>query len=249
MKAFEDLVEEAWQAPFSGWDFAWLNGRQTSLSPSWDYAAIASARMRAAQLVLDMDTGGGELFARLGPYPPAAYAVEAYPPNVPVARARLEPLGVQFFQVERNDELPFTAGQLELVLNRHGYYAPSELKRILKPGGVLLTQQVGGQNQLRLNELLQEHPIHPYAFWTLAHARQELERAGFEILQAQEEFPESNFYDIGAVVYYLKAIPWQVEGFEPGQYRQGLARIDEIIRREGKLVTHQHNFLIEARRP
>lgn len=249
LKEFKELVEEAWTAPFSGWDFSWLRGRQISLSPSWDYIELAMARMSGMQSLLDMDTGGGELLSKLGPFPPQTYAVEGYPPNVPIARARLEPLGIHLFAVESNDNLPFPAGQFDLVLNRHGSYSPAELTRILRTGGVLLTQQVGGNNQFRLNELLQENPLHPYAFWTLAYAQSELEAAGFKILRAKEEFPETCFYDVGAVVYYLKAIPWQIEGFEPGRFLARLALIDEIIRREGRLVTHQHNFLIEARKP
>ena len=248
MKDFEELVADAWQAPFSGWDFSWLKDREQSDPPGWDYRALAMARMGAVQSVLDMDTGGGEVFSNMGPFPAQTFASEGYAPNAAIAQTRLEPLGIRLMQVERNDQLPFSDEQLELVLNRHGSYSPGELWRVLKPGGRLLTQQVGGTNQMRLNQLLQEKPVHPYGYWTLDYARQQLETAGFQILDAREEFPETRFFDIGAVVYYLKAIPWQIEGFEPAQYLPRLAQIDEMIRRDGKLVTQQHRFLIEARK-
>jgi hypothetical protein len=51
------------------------------------------------------------------------------------------------------------------------------------------------------------------------------------------------------VVYFLRIIAWQIEGFTPEAYLDRLLAIDEIIHREGRLVTHEHRFLLEARRP
>lgn len=248
MKPFETLVEEAWEAPFSGWDFSWLEGRQVTPPLSWDYPTLARERLRGIQSVLDMDTGGGELFASLAPFPPLARATESYPPNIPIARARLEPLGVHLDACNTTRRLPYAEGTFDLVLNRHGSYPPAGVLRVLKPGGIFLTQQVGGRNEMRLNALLQDNPEFPYDFWTLAYARKRLEKAGFEILQAREEFPLSEYRDIGAVVYTLRVISWQIEGFTPEKYLDRLRTLDGIIRREGRLVVPEHRFLIEARK-
>jgi len=249
MKDFSELVEEAWNAPFSGWDFAYLRGRYIDHPLSWDYPALARQALAQTRAVLDMDTGGGELFASLAPFPPLACASEGYPPNLPIARARLEALGVRVERTFEGQPLPFASGLFDLVLNRHGYYDPAEVLRVLRPGGRLLTQQVGGRNQIGVNQLLQDHPLHPYASWTLDFAKTQLLQAGFEILAEAEEFPPVEFMDIGALVYFLKAIPWQVEGFTPVKYMDRLARIDAQIRREGCLRTHEHRFLLEARKP
>jgi SAM-dependent methyltransferase len=246
MKDFASLVAEAWDAPFSGWDFSWLIGRETTQPFSWNYAAMASTRMRAAHAVLDMGTGGGEFFANLGPFPETVCATEGYPSNVPIARARLEPLGVNVVQTFQDDALPFEDGSFDLVLNRHESFSADEVQRILKPGGLFLTQQVGGKNAARLNKLLEDRPEHIYSPWDLRRAGNLILEAGLDILQEREEFPETVFTDIGAVVYYLKTIPWQIEGFEPKKYMPQLARIDQMIRRDGKLVVPLHRFMIEA---
>jgi hypothetical protein len=132
-------------------------------------------------------------------------------------------------------------------LNRHGSFVPSELKRILRPDGLLLTQQVGGTNHMRLNEMLQDHPVHPYAVWNARFATEQLQSAGFKILTVREEFPAVEFLDVGALVYYLKAIPWQVEGFNPTTHIERLATIDQQIRRDGAFFSKEHRFLIETR--
>lgn len=248
---FDRLVQEAWSQEISGWDWSYLEGRLVEDAEPWHYPGIARQRMRHAASLLEIGTGGGELFSSLGPYPQCTAATEAYPPSVGLAGARLHSLGVQVVQTEMEVQfaLPFAAAAFDLVVNRHAGYSPLELYRVLQPGGRFLTQQVGGRNQFRLNELLQEEPDFVYSYWTLDYAVQELRDAGFRILDAREAFPQVRFYDIGAVVFYLKVIDWQVPGFNPQLHREKLLRIDRIIQDQGCLLTSEHRFIIEAQTP
>ncbi|MEU0556389.1 hypothetical protein [Dactylosporangium sp. NPDC006015] len=94
MPSYQQLVEEALAAPVAGWDFTWLRGRSHGGDPSWSYPALARPLIAGASSLLDVDTGGGELLASLAPLPPRTVATESWAPNVPVAAARLSPLGV-----------------------------------------------------------------------------------------------------------------------------------------------------------
>ncbi len=246
---FDQLIQDALSLPFSGWDFSLMHDRWQQDPPTWDYPMLARQRMRGVQCMLDQDTGGGELLASLAPLPTFTFATESYPPNIPVARGRLKPLGVHLVSQYRQDALPFGDDTLDLVLNRHGSYVVPELRRILKPGGVFLTQQVGGRDNLRLNELLQDVVEYPYRDWTLDKMVAQLRHAGLEIVQAQECFPENVFQDIGAVVFYLRIIAWQIEDFTVEKYREKLYAIHQHIQRDGGLVTHSHRVLVEARKP
>ena len=66
---------------------------------------------------------------------------------------------------------------------------------------------------MELNEQFNAPLNNEFASWSLEAACSELEETGFTILEAKEEFPFQRFYDIGAIVYYLKAIPWQIPDF------------------------------------
>ena len=92
---FNTLVAEALAQDFSGWDFSWADGRWQEEDPPWDYTAIVRQALPAAGTLLDLDTGGGEILASLVPLPDETIAIESYTPNIAVAKARLEPLGVQ----------------------------------------------------------------------------------------------------------------------------------------------------------
>ena len=246
---FEKYISDALNIPFSGWDFSLMHDRWTHQEPAWDYIALARARLTTATRMLDQDTGGGELLASLVPLPPYTFATESYPPNIPVARERLSPLGVHLVSEYRDEALPFGDDSLDLVLNRHGSYSAQELRRILRPGGIFLTQQVGGRDNLRLNKLLQDEVAYPFHEWTLDNILAQLHYAGLVILQAPECFHENIFMDIGAVVFYLRIISWQIEDFTVEKYRSRLLAIHERIQREGGLVTHSHRILIEACKP
>jgi hypothetical protein len=244
---FDFLISEAGY-PFAGWDFSHITitGRMTVAPLSWSYASKLLMPLRKAQSLLDMDTGGGEYLSSLQPLPPFTCATESYAPNVPVARQRLEPLDLKVFQVDDPAySLPFEDNQFDLIINRHGYYFAQEVLRILKRGHHFITQQVGGSVNAELNCLLGAEQ-YPYAYWTLDYAVKELEAVGWYIVEQKEEYPIRRFFDVGAIVYYLKAIPWQVSNFSIEQYLDKLVEIHKIILEQGYIDFHDHNFLIMA---
>ncbi|MGO4119020.1 class I SAM-dependent methyltransferase, partial [Rhizobium ruizarguesonis] len=154
-KEIEALRREV-EAPFSGWNFQRLTetGRMQEAPLSWNYPSVVKQHMNGIGSMLYMGTGGGELLALLQPHPARTFATEGYAPNVGVARANLEPLGIQVIEADGEDELPFEDQSFELIINRHESYLPEEILRLLAPGGAFVTQQVGGQDNLELNRLL-----------------------------------------------------------------------------------------------
>jgi SAM-dependent methyltransferase len=158
----------------------------------------------------------------------------------------LEPLGVEVFEINSDAKLPFNDASFDLVINRHESYSAREVYRILRNEGIFITQQVGGSNNIRLNELLQ-CPINiELSNWNLDYAVQELMDAGFRVIKKSEEFPETVFLDIGAVVFYLKAIPWQIPDFNVEKYHNQLLEIHNSIQQTGGLIVKSHRFYIEA---
>ncbi len=243
---FERLVREAMEATFSGWDFSFLEGRWREAPTSWGYRQKVRAAIQGVGSLLDMGTGGGEVLASMAPLPCRTIATEAYPPNVPVARARLEPLGATVVDVEPAAVQPFPAASFDLVINRHSGYNAREVCRILRPGGRFITQQVGGRNCIELNELLQDRVEFQYAYWTVDRAARELEEAGLEVVERHDELQETVVTDIGAVVFYLRIVSWQIADFTVERYEPKLRALHRRICEQGPLVIHEHRFYIEA---
>jgi len=247
---FDFLISEA-ETHFSGWDFSYIVGREDQVPLHWSYVSEALLRVRKSQALLDMETGGGELLSRFAPFPLKTYATEAYPPNVSIAHNRLDPLGIQVVQVGEDESpdhrLPFGDGFFDLVLNRHGYYWPPEIYRVLQPGGVFLTQQVGDRNDVGIRQLLGAPDAFPNVEWVdMVEAAGNLEQAGFRIIKQLEDIYDQRFYDVGAIVYQLKAIPWQIPDFSVVGYFDQLKKIHAQSQRDGYVDVEEHRFFIIA---
>ena len=72
------------------------------------------------------------------------------------------------------------------------------------------------------------------------------EAAGLRVVTARMERLRVEFFDIGAVVYFLRKVIWTVPGFSSERYRDRLAELHEQIRREGSFVAHSTRVLFEA---
>jgi SAM-dependent methyltransferase len=248
MESYEELVAAALDAPFRGWDFGWLAGRSHQSEPSWSYDTRARGLIAGARSVLDLDTGGGELLASLAPLPAHSVATETWEPNIPLAGDRLRPLGVEV-RVPDGEVLPAEDGEFDLVLNHHGGVPAPEIARVLRPGGIYLEQGVGVHNLTDLNQALGAPRGNYPETAALAAMSTALRAAGFEIVDGQEEVLEHAMYDIGALVYFLEVVSWQVPDFDVGRYDAALRELDAAIRSEGRVVFHDHRFLVEARLP
>ena len=240
---YDVLIGEAAGVPLTGWEFAWTDGRAVGSDPSWSFPEMARRLLRRAGSLLDLDTGGGELLAELAPLPSHTVAVESWAPNTPVARDRLTPFGVSVLT-----ELPGGEEEFDVVLSRHGRLPADDIARLLRRGGTLLTQQVGSDDLADLNAALGAPVPHPKR-WTAEVAVDTLQQAGLEVTDVREERPALSFHDVGAIVYQLRAVPWQIRDFSPERYDRELRRIDAIIRSEGRFTVTAHRFLVQATRP
>src|SRR5215831_1306739 len=118
-RTFEDLVAEADSVNVNSWDFSWLDGRATEERPSWGYQRLLSERLATASAALDIHTGGGEVLAGAGPFPPTMAAIETWPPNAALATKLLHPLGVVVVATRDEPTLPFADQAFDLVTSRH----------------------------------------------------------------------------------------------------------------------------------
>lgn len=251
-RSYDELVAAASAAPTEGWDFSFLAGRIGCSPLPWNYVELAQAAVTEARTVLDLDTGGGETLGEvLGGIPDfinssrTVVATEPYPPNLPVAAERLGPLGVDVRA--RIDILPVEDGFADLVLNRHGALDAAEVARVMRPGGRLLTQQIGPGNDAELNAALSAPP--PSSGTSAAALVEKLQSVGLVVDEAQTATSEVTFGDIGAVVYQLRMVAWQIPDFDVRTYGARLRALDARIRRDGPLPVRSRRVLVRAHRP
>jgi SAM-dependent methyltransferase len=229
---------------FSGWQFSGV--RERALVPlSWDYPALVRRYAVGARSVLDMDTGGGELLARLRDgLPPFVVATEEWHVNAPVAYRRLAPLGLHVVRAGCS-ALPFADASFDLVINRHGALAPAEVARVLRAGGRFVSQQVGARNwqELRHHFPRMREPDH-----TFADYESELIAVGLCVTARDNDRPVA-YATLGDVAYMLTVTPWTIPDFDVERDLEALLALEAAYSTIDGVVLTENRCLIIAEKP
>lgn len=249
---FEALVAEGLAVPVEGWDFSWFQGRATEQRPSWGYARLLSGRLKGARSALDIQTGGGEVFAwaleHASRRPSRLAATESWPPNAALANKRLNQIQVGIVRAADDGALPFREGVFDLASSRHPVEVVwSEVARVLQRGGTFISQMVGpGSNRELYEFLMGPQPDNPSRSAQVAAA--EAAAVGLQLVHVQDEALDVVFFDIAAVVHFLRKVPWTVPDFTVERYYDRLAALHAQLDRDGRFVSHSQRYLIELRK-
>jgi SAM-dependent methyltransferase len=244
---FDELIQEASSAPADTWDFGWLEGRATEERPSWHYFDRVAERVQHAQRLLDIDAGTGNMLAGLPQLPALAVATDAHKPTIQTAARRLHSRGAHLVQTQGDRQaLPFTDATFDLIISRHPVETWwTEIARVLEPGGHYFSQQVGPDSLRDLSEFLMG-PLPAGSKRDPELAQHAAETAGLAVDDLRVERTKVVFYDIGAVVYFLRVVVWTVPDFTVSRYRRELRRLHDHIQHNGWFATTSSRFLVDA---
>ena len=239
-----------WQAEeeiahIHGWDFSHIEGRYMEEDDlPWDYREEILRYLKPEMRILDIDTGGGEFLLSLNHPHVNTAATENYPPNVDLCRETLLPLGIDFRAADGKGVLPFEDASFDMVINRHGDFNPSEIHRVLKSGGLFITQQVGAENDRELVELLCGQTDLPFPDQYLKITMDRFSQTGFEILDGRECFRPIRFYDVGALVWFARIIEWEFPGFSVDGCLDRLLQAQNVLEEQGSICGEIHRFFM-----
>lgn len=231
----------------SGWDFSHIAGRWREAKLPWDYRAKILDFLKPESRILDMGTGGGEFLLSLRHPFHLTSVTESWEPNVRLCEKKLAPLGVTVRQSWDDRPLPYDGARFDVVLNRHAFYDIQEVRRVLKPGGYFITQQVGGGNNLWLRRVLCHEETRLPAF-NLENELPRFQAAGFSINYKNQCYRTDRFFDTGALVWYAGVLPWEFGSFSVDGCFEQLLRLDALCEKRGYIPSVQHRFILIARK-
>lgn len=244
----KDWLREASKG-MQGWDFSYLEGRTEEESLPWSYKDVVRKYLRSNDTLLDMGTGGGEFLMTLNHPYELTSVTEGYLPNLELCEKNLGSKGITVKFVNEHDNLDYADCSFDIVINRHESYDVHEVWRVLKPSGTFITQQIGGDNNRSIAEfILNDLPESPYKEHTLQINKDKLENIGFRVVQAEEYFPQTKFYDIGAFVYFASIIKWEFPDFSVENSMEQLLELEKQREKNGYIISKEHRFMIVAQK-
>lgn len=236
-------------AHIKGWDFSHIRGRyEEEHDLPWNYEEIVRQYLSRDLNMLDYDTGGGEFLLSLNHPFDKTWATEGFKPNVQLCKETLLPLGINFKECSTPSEIPYDNETFDIILNRHGSFDAGELHRLLKKDGIFITEQVGGDNERDLVEMVLPGTPKPFPHLNLKEQGKVFEDAGFHIIRAEEAYRPIKFYDVAAFVWFAHIIEWEFPGFSVDKCFERLWKMQNIVEDKGEIEGTIHRYLIVAKR-
>lgn len=234
---------------FSGWDFSYLDGRWESEDLPWDYKTLIKQYLKSDYNLLDMGTGGGEFLLSLNhPYEKTTI-IEGYLPNFRICENKLKPLGIKIYNYAGDEKLLLiNDNEFDIVINRHESYDETEVYRILKPGGMFITQQVGAYNNKNLAAFFDETHIDQFPEMTLDKSIKRLIDNKFTIIYSDEYYPTLKFHDLGAIAYFARIISWEFLNFNVKDNIDKFLILQDELNTTGYISSKEHRFIIVAKK-
>ena len=167
------------------------------------------------------------------------------------ARARLQSCDIVYAPV---GDIPWREGAFDTVLMQWKGDADSldrmlgEVLRVLKPGGLFITEQIGQRDNRALSRRLLPEYEPPFPGHCLKNAAEAFRGYGFNILYGQEYFPKLRFNDVGALAYFAHIVGWEFPGFSVDRCRRELLALNEEVQEMGFIESLQHRFILVAQK-
>lgn len=175
-------------------------------------------------------------------------ATEGFQPNVELCREKLLPLGINFRECCNPADIPYNSETFDMIINRHGAFDARELYRLLKKDGIFVTQQVGGDNDKDLVDMVLPGTKGLFSHLRLKEQIKVFEEAGFQIVRAEEAYRPIKFYDVGAFVWFARIIEWEFLDFSVDRCFERLLKMQGILEEKGEIEGTIHRYLIVARK-
>ena len=233
-----------------GWDFSRM--RETQEPAPWDYADIARAYLAPDSHVLDIGTGGGERFLALADRFRSGVGIDASPEMIATAQENLPPALADkiSFTVMPAQHLTFAPASFDVVLNRHAPVDAAEVARVLRPGGVFITQQVGARNTANICAIFGCTPGGTYTSdptQTPEALRAAFIDAGCRIVAEAEYDVRAWFLDVESLLFWLQAVPLP-EDFAIERHWRQVDAIVSVYTTERGIETNEHRTLLIVRK-
>lgn len=240
-----------------GWNFSRM---KTWGEPvPWIYQEVVRRYLRPADRVLDIATGGGEVFLSLVPFLGSSLGTDFSPQMIQTARENTpsDLADKVSWAVMDAQHLEVEPESFDLVLNRHGPVFLGPALRALRPGGYFICQQVGGlntQNIIRLfgwdsgGEYWRDYwDRHGFAHQDPEALNQQLMDAGCRIVAQGSYNTRTTFLDVESLIFFLKAVPLP-EDFDIDRHAERVLRfLDENSTDEG-IETNEHREILIAQK-
>jgi SAM-dependent methyltransferase len=225
-----------------GWHWSGMRTRMGDLG--WSYPDVLQEHVGPSDVVLDIGTGGGEIFSAVARAQDVA--VDFKMEMLEVAREHLP------CRLVAGDHraLPLVSHSFDVVADRHVGADAREVLRVLRSGGRYVTQQPGDRICQNIFDAFgwgtngdfwrREAATAGEPYWGVTTAAEFFVQAGCEILRQEEAYVDYEFLNEESLAFWLRNAPLP-QDVDPDRHADVLATLP--------LKTNWHAELLVVRVP
>jgi len=227
-------------SPRLGWDFSRMADWRAPVP--WEYSDVVAAHVKSDDDVLDIGTGGGEMFLSFATGIGSGVGIDIDPQMVAVATQNGR--WIQNVSFGRSSHrLENVSEKFDVILNRHAPFALEALPSHLKTNGYFVTQQVGERNMANVKSALgQAAPPAPIS-------REPFDGSGLQLVEFREYDVEYIVKDAESLVFWLSALDVLHADVDGSAALADVDAFNAILEgnvTDNRFVTNEHRYLAIA---
>ena len=247
LEELKQIVRE--NGELEGWHFSEVNIDYDPIP--WDYAEIVRSYLKPNDRVLDIGTGGGEIFLSLAPNFAEGIGIDHYPEMVETAKTNQSRSGVSnvdFIEMD-GSSLKFEKHEFDIVLLRHLHVYVNEIMRVLRPGGYFITQMVGKGSSKNILDAFGWTPgsFGPGWWQPVDELAKQFEDQGCSVVAQGEYDVRCWFKDIPSFMFWIMSVPWP-EDIQLEKHWHTINQIFKSSTTDRGIETNEHRGLLLVRK-
>lgn len=233
----------------NGWDFSQIESETEGIA--WDFYHEAARRSAAGGFLLDIGSGGGENLMAVTDHFGFVIGIDRSETMVETARTNLRETKQKnvCFLTMAAENLQFPSDFFDIVTSRHCPFNAKEAARVLRPGGIFLTQQVSEADKSELKKTFGRGQAFDVLDGTLKKRHEkELEKAGFIHIE-NCEYDTAEYYRRPEDLLFLLRHTPIIPGFgEKPEDWEKFSKFVENHQTERGIQTNSKRFLLCAQK-
>jgi SAM-dependent methyltransferase len=227
-----------------GWDFSKIEPNVEDVT--WELTDEVK-KFKGNKVLLDLGTGGGKKLLSLADDFKCLIGIDNSEGMITTANKNRNKENVRFILCSF-DKVPLPDNSFDVIMARHAPFSVKEVSRLLKQGGIFITQQVGEKDKINIKEIFgRGQNFGEQSGEAVENSLNEFKSNGYEIVK-KERYDATEYYkDMGDILFLLENTPI-IPNFDRESDKENLLKFEQEFKSEKGVKTNSERFLLIVRK-
>ncbi len=228
-----------------GWDFSELERETIVKNKKWDFFEEVSEYLDPKKILLDLGAGSGEKLFKITDKCKGIVGIDSSKSMICQAKRKLRSSKIKNikFKLCNTNKISFESESFDVVTSRHSPFNIGEVARVLKKGGIFLTQQVGERDKQNIKDIFKRGQSYNRPHGKLINSYiQKSKKLNLKILR-KDHYHSIEYYNMNDIIFLLEYTPI-IPSFSAKKGKKFLELLKSKYEGELKIKTNSCRYLL-----